>query len=110
MNEERAELVRGSGNVFRDFGYPDADVRQAKAIMGAQIIKILDREGLSTRQAEARTGISHSEFSRIRRASFSRFTIDRLMTILGRLGKQVRISVQVRARPQRERATVAQRS
>jgi len=43
-------------------GYPDADVRQAKALMGAQIIKILDREKLSTRQAEARTGVPHSEF------------------------------------------------
>src|SRR5271170_6050823 len=102
MSKEPIEVVRGSGNAFRDFDYPDADVRQAKAIMGAQIIKILDREGLSTRQAEARTGISHSEFSRIRRASFSRFTIDRLMTILGRLGQDVRISVQVRPRPQPE--------
>ncbi len=107
MTDDRTEFVRGSGNVFRDFGYPDAGVRQAKAIMGAQIIKILDREGLSTRQAEARTGISHGEFSRIRRASFSRFTIDRLMMILGRLGKNVKISVQVRARSRREAATTA---
>jgi predicted XRE-type DNA-binding protein len=90
--KDEAEFVQGSGNVFQDFGYADADMRQAKAIMGAQIIKILDREGPSTRQAEAKTGISHSEFSRIRRASFSRFTIDRLMTI----------SVQVRARAQPE--------
>ena len=49
--------TRGSGNVFRDFGYPDADVRQAKALLAAQIIKVLDAEKLSTRQAEARTGI-----------------------------------------------------
>jgi len=83
MKKEPVEIMRGSGNVFKDFGYPDANVRQAKALMGAQIIKILDREGLSRRQAEARMGMSHSEFSRIRRASFSRFTIDRLMTILG---------------------------
>ena len=81
MKKEALEIVRGSGNVFEGFGYPDADVRQAKALMGAQIIKILDRKGSSTRQAEAKTGISHSEFSRIRRASFSRFTIDRLMAI-----------------------------
>jgi predicted XRE-type DNA-binding protein len=105
MTKEPLEVVRGSGNVFKDFGYPDADVRQAKALMGAQIIKILDREGLSTRQAEARTGISHSEFSRIRRASFSRFTIDRLMTILGRLGQEVKISVKVHARSKRAGAT-----
>ena len=32
MKGEPMELVRGSGNVFRDFGHPDADVLQMKAI------------------------------------------------------------------------------
>jgi len=96
------DIVPGSGNVFRDFGYPDADVRQAKALMGAQIMKILDGEGLSTRQAEARSGVSHSEFSRIRQAKFSRFTIDRLMVILARLGQEVELSVSVHPRPAHE--------
>lgn len=98
MTDQHIEVVQGSGNVFRDFGYPDADVRQAKALMGTHIMKILDADGLSTRQAEARTGVSHSEFSRIRQAKFSRFTIDRLMAILGRLGQQVELSVSVRLR------------
>ncbi len=104
MSKEPIEVVRGSGNVFRDFDYPDADVRQAKAIMGRQIIKILDKEGLSTRQAEAKTGISHSEFSRIRQASFGRFTIDRLMAILYRLGQEVEISVDVHPRKKHKSA------
>src|ERR1700733_9273161 len=92
------ELTGGSGNVFRDFGYPDADMRQAKALMGTQIMKILDAEGPSTREAEARTGVSHAEFSHIRQAKFSRFTIDRLMTILSRLGQEVELSFSVRPR------------
>ena len=95
MTEDPIEIVEGSGNVFRDFGYPDADVRQAKALMGTQIIKILDEEGLSTRQAEARTGVSHSEFTRIRRATYSRFTLDRLMSILSKLDREVEISINV---------------
>jgi predicted XRE-type DNA-binding protein len=101
MTDELTEVVPGSGNVFRDFGYPDADVRQAKALMGTQIMKILDAEGLSTREAEVRTGVSHSDFSRIRQAKFSRFTIDRLMMILSRLGQEVELSVSVhpRAKP-----------
>lgn len=41
--------MRGSGNVFRDFRYPDADVRQAKALLAAQIINVLDDEKLSRR-------------------------------------------------------------
>jgi predicted XRE-type DNA-binding protein len=102
MDDAPFEIVDGSSNVFRDFGYPDADVRQAKALLGTQIMKILDEQGLSTRQAEARTSVAHSEFSRIRQAKFSRFTIDRLMTILARLGQEVELSVTVRPRAVRE--------
>ena len=46
------ELIRGSGNVFRDLGYPDADLRHAKAVLAAEIIKALDERQWSTRRAE----------------------------------------------------------
>ncbi len=88
--------------LFPDFGYPDADLRQAKALLAAQIIKVLDAESLSTRQAEARTGIAHSEFVRIRNVNLARFTIDRLVTILGRLGQEVELSINIRPRLPRE--------
>ena len=87
------ETVRGSGNVFRDFGEPDADVKQAKAMLAARIIGILDDRKLSTRQAGELVGIDQSEFVRIRRAKLDRFTIDRLMRIVSRLDPQVRMVV-----------------
>ena len=92
------ELVRGSGNVFRDFGRPDADVQQTKALLAARIIRVLDDEGLSTRKAEARTGVSHADFTRIRKVQLGRFTIDRLMTVLNKLGQQVEVQVSVQPR------------
>jgi predicted XRE-type DNA-binding protein len=92
------ELVRGSGNVFRDFGRPDADVQQTKALLAARIISILDDEGLSTRKAQARTGIAQADFARIRNARLDRFTIDRLMTILNKLGHQVDVQIAVHSR------------
>jgi predicted XRE-type DNA-binding protein len=92
------EVVRGSGNVFRDFGYPDADREQLRAILAARIIGVLDDRGLSVRDAHASTGIAAADFSRIRRANLGRFTIDRLMTILSRLGQEVEVSVNVHPR------------
>jgi predicted XRE-type DNA-binding protein len=89
------EVVRGSGNVFRDFGHPDADREQLRAILAAKIIGVLDDRGLSVRDAHALTGIAAADFSRIRRVNLGRFTIDRLMTILSRLGQEVEISVDV---------------
>ena len=93
MTEESLELVHGSGNVYRDLGDAEADVKQAKALLAAEIIKVLEQEGLSTRQAQAKTGVDHSEFVRIRGANLGRFTIDRLILILGRLNQEVEISV-----------------
>ncbi len=92
---EKLELVRGSGNIFRDFGHPNADVEQLKSILAAKIIGILDDHGLSTRQAEAQTGIAHSDFSRIRRVKLDHFTIDRLIAILNRLNQRVDVTVKV---------------
>lgn len=94
------ELVHGSGNVFRDFNRENADLRQAKALMASEIIKILDSRHWTTRQAEKGTGVSHADFSRIRRVNLDRFTLDRLMTILTLLGQEVELSVNVRPRPE----------
>jgi predicted XRE-type DNA-binding protein len=94
------ELVRGGGNMFRDFGHPAADVEETKAILAAKIIGILDDEEISTRKAQEKTGINHADFARIRNAKLDRFTIDRLMTIVDRLGRRVEVRITVRPRKQ----------
>jgi len=96
--KNRFELVRGSGNVFRDFGRANAGVEQARAILAAKIIRTLDERGLSTREAERVTGVAHSEFSRIRNAKLERFTLDRMITILGKLDEEVEVNVTFRPR------------
>jgi predicted XRE-type DNA-binding protein len=100
--KKKAGLVRGSGNVFRDFGDANADLEQTRAILAAKIIGVLDGRKLSVRAAESLTGIAASEFSRIRNVKLERFTIDRMITILGKLGQDVEVSVSVR--PRRKRA------
>ena len=96
MKREKLDVVRGSGNVFRDLGHKNADAEQFKAILAAEIIKALDREGLSVRGAQARTAIAAADFSRIRNADLGRFTVDRLMSIINRLGSRVEVNIKVR--------------
>lgn len=93
---EKLEVVRGGGNVFRDLGHKNPDAEQFKAILAAEIIKALDRDRLTVRAAHARTGIAAADFSRIRNADLGRFTVDRLMSILNRLGSRVEVKVRVR--------------
>jgi len=53
-------------------------------------------EGLSVRAAHARTGIAAADFSRVRNADLGRFTVDRLMSIMNRLGSRVEVKIKVR--------------
>jgi len=98
MKDEKLELVRGTGNVFRDVGRRNADLDQLKALLAAEIIKALDRNRLTVRAAHARTGFAAADFSRIRNADLARFTADRLMAILNRLGSRVEVKIRVRQR------------
>jgi predicted XRE-type DNA-binding protein len=98
MKKGDLELVRGSGNVYRDFGRPNASLAQARAIVAARIIRVLEERELSARDAEKLTGVSYSEFSRIRNARLSRFTLDRMIAILGKLDKGLEVSITFKAR------------
>jgi len=104
--KEEIEVIHGSGNVFRDLKRPDADIKQLKGILAAEIIKVLNRDGLTVRAAQTKTGIAAADFSRIRNADLARFTVDRLMAIINRLGSSVEVAVKVRRSTQRsEHAT-----
>ena len=96
MTNEPLEVIRGSGNIFRDLGQEDSDLKQFKALLAAEIIKALDRDSLTVRAAYARTGIAAADFSRIRNADLARFTVDRLVGIINRLGARVEVKLKVR--------------
>jgi predicted XRE-type DNA-binding protein len=96
---EKLEIERGSGNVFADLGLTNSDVEQTKSLLAAEIINILDQEGLSVRGAEKRTGVPYTDFSRIRNVDLDRFTIDRLMKIVNRFDCRVDVKIAVKARP-----------
>ncbi len=97
MTESDFELVEGSGNVFRDLGDPDADLKQAKAIVAARIVAVLENRGLSVRKAGELTRFAAADFSRIRSADLGRFTLDRLMKMLAALDGNLRVTVRVDA-------------
>jgi predicted XRE-type DNA-binding protein len=96
MKSKKLEVVRGSGNVFRDLGRDSADIDQLKALLASEIVRALDRDALSVRAAHTRTGYAAADFSRIRNADLARFTADRLMSILNRLGSRVDVKIRVR--------------
>lgn len=85
------ELVRGSGNSFRDAGIVDADTELMKADLAAGIFRVLRERALSGAEAAQLAEVSEADISRIRKASLDRFTIDRLVRIHYRLDRGTRI-------------------
>jgi predicted XRE-type DNA-binding protein len=97
-DKDDVELVHGSGNIYRDFGMENPELRQLKALLAAQILRVLEERKLTVREAHDLTGYAAADFSRIRQAKLDRFTVDRLMAMLDRLGQQVEVSVNVHPR------------
>ena len=86
MKREKLEVVRGSGNVFRDLKHKNANAEQFKAIL-AEIIKAVDRERLSVRAAHRRTGMRRRTFpASLTRTSPSRLTVMAIINLLGSAG------------------------
>jgi predicted XRE-type DNA-binding protein len=102
MKKDKLEVVRGTGNVFRDLRRKNADAEQFKAILAAEIVKALDRQRLTVRAAYDCTGFAAADFSRIRNADLDRFTVDRLLSILNSLGS--RVEVKIKVKPKRKAA------
>ena len=95
MSEGDFELVEGSGDVFRALGDPDADLKQAEAILAARVIAVLDNRGLSVRKAGALTLFAAGDFSRIRNSDLGRFPQDPLMKMLAALDGDLRVTIHV---------------
>ncbi|MCE2484159.1 MAG: XRE family transcriptional regulator [Desulfurellaceae bacterium] len=105
MTENDFELVRGSGNVFRDCNEPHADLKQTKAPLAARIITVLDERSLTVRKAATLTGFAAADFSRICNINLGRFTLDRLIKMLAALDSSIRVTVHVASEPSDPSAT-----
>jgi len=103
-NDEPFDVLKGAGNVYKDFNYPDAEVRQLKAKVAAEIIGILDQRQWSVRQTAKETGFQAADFSRVRNAELKRFTLDRLARMLESLNPTVRLDLVPVTRRSRRKA------
>lgn len=68
--EKGIDVVRGTANIFHDFGHADAELRHLKCQLAAEIIGVLDENGWTVRQAQKKTAFDAGDFSRIRHANF----------------------------------------
>jgi predicted XRE-type DNA-binding protein len=87
-------ITHGSGNVFADLGFADADSQLLKARVLTVINETIDSQGLSGQKAIAEAlGIVQPDVSKLRRGRLSGFSLERLLEFASALGSDIDINV-----------------
>ena len=101
MSKRKAQGVEvevGTGNVYADLGYGDADEMLIKARLVTKIAEIIKSKGLTQTQAAELLGMPQPKLSNLLRGRFRGFSERRLMDCLVSLGRDVQIVVKAAPR------------
>lgn len=86
-------IVRGSGNVFADLGFADAEERQTKLRLAYALNTVIDAQRLTQEAAAVRLGLNQPKVSALRNYKLEGFSVERLMTLLNALDRDVEIVI-----------------
>jgi predicted XRE-type DNA-binding protein len=92
------EVQMGTGNVYADLGYGDADEMLIKAQLVTKIGEIIKRKGLTQTQAAQLLGMPQPKLSNLLSGRFRGFSERRLIDCLTKLGRDVQIVVKAAPR------------
>ena len=95
---KQEQIIRGSGNVFADLGYADAEERQTKLRLALALNAILDQRKWNQADAAARLGVNQPKVSALRNYKLEGFSVERLMTLLTALDRDVEIVIRKKPR------------
>src|SRR5215831_11687542 len=90
---DKIQIKGGSGNVFADLGFPNAEREQLKAHLTLRIYRLIKQRGLTQAEAGKILGIRQPHVSALMRGQSGAFSVERLMDFLTALGQDVEITV-----------------
>jgi predicted XRE-type DNA-binding protein len=90
---ERQDIHEGSGNVYRDLGFRDAEEMLVKAKLVHKISDIIRTKGLTQVEAAKILGLTQPKLSGILRGQFRGVSERKLIDCLTSLGRDVEIVV-----------------
>ena len=95
---EALKVTRGTGNVFADLGFADAEERQTKLRLAHAINQILEHKNLTQAAAATLLKVNQPKVSALLGYKLDGFSVERLMTFLTALDRDVEISIKKKAR------------
>lgn len=94
----RERVLHGTTNVFADLGYPDAEERQTKLRLAYAINQIVKAQRLTQIAAAEVLGVNQPKISALLHYKLEGFSVERLMTFLTALDRDVEISIKKKPR------------
>jgi predicted XRE-type DNA-binding protein len=91
-------ITRGTGNVFADLGYADAEERQTKLRLAHAINGVIGRRRLTQAAAADKLGVNQPKVSALANYKLDGFSVERLMTFLTALDQDVEIVIKRKPR------------
>ena len=95
------KVIRGTENVFADLGYPDAEERHAKLRLAYALNQVLEQRKLTQAQAAKVLAVTQPKVSALRHFKLAGFSVERLMTLLTALDRDVEIVIKRKPRSRR---------
>ncbi len=88
-------IIESSGNVFSDLGFSpeEATLLAMRAALMAHIRETITQNGWTQAQAAGHLGIGQSRVSDLVRGKYDKFSLDMLITLATRAGRQVELAV-----------------
>ena len=93
MTEEKIEIEKGSGNVFKDLEVPNPEEYLAKARLALIINGIITKSGITRHKAAKILDLNKSEFSALQDGLLDDFSIQQLFSLIRKLDCKVEIVV-----------------
>jgi predicted XRE-type DNA-binding protein len=91
-------ITRGTGNVFADLGYPDANERQTKLRLAHMLNAVIARHRLTQAAAAGKLGINQPKISALAHYRLGGFSVERLMSFLTSLDQDIDIVIRGKSR------------
>lgn len=92
-NPEKLEITKSTGNVFGDLEIPNPENYLAKVELARQINNILEKRRLKQTEAAKILGIDQPKVSALSCGRLDDFSIERLITFLNKLDRDVEIVI-----------------
>lgn len=92
---QRLKMRRGSGNVFRDLGFPEDEARNLalRSELMIRISQFVRASGLTQAEVATRLALTQPRLNALLRGKIEQFSLDALVNVATRAGLHVALKV-----------------